>query len=85
MQQWRGGKAALPAADVAAVVGGGCRTVLEQTLPGPGCRSSAAAPGMSKHRPPCCGGTSRLASGPQLETQRRERQMPGRRTGLGSS
>ncbi len=77
--------AAAAAAAAAVVVGGGCRTVPEQTLPGPGRCSSGAAPAKSRLRSPCRGGTSHLASGPQLGTRRPGRQMPGRRTGSGLS
>lgn len=88
MQHRSGVKAALPAdaaAAAAAVVGGGCCIVPQQTLPGLSCHSSGAAPERSKPQLLCCGGTSPLASGPQLGTQRLGQQMPGRHTGWGSS
>lgn len=85
-QHQSGVKAALPAdaaavVAVAAVGGGGCRTVLQQTLPGLSCHSSGAAPVRSKPRLLCYGGKSLPASGLRLGIQRPGQQKPGRRTG----
>lgn len=74
-----------PPADVAVVAAVGCCIVLQQTLQGLSCHSSAAEPGRSKPRLPCHDGTSSPASGPQPGTQRPARQRLGRHTGSGLS